>query len=111
VRVELEVVVRRNGEVVRDALYHDGPEPNRWSERDAAAVLKGMLAAVDRAAHGAGATRAVTLRGLSWIVSPFDEGVAIAVEIPSGSVVAGPFSIAEDRLSTLITKALAVASG
>lgn len=106
---EIEVVVRESGKVVRDALYHDGPEPARWSEADAAAILQSMLLAVDRAVRrGPNAARTVTLRGLSWIVSPFEDGVAIAIEIPSGSVIAGPFDIAEERLSELITRAILV---
>lgn len=104
---EIEVVVRQSGDVVRDSLYHDGPEPARWSEADAASILRAMLLAVDRAVHGeTSAARTVTLRGLSWIVSPFEDGVAIAIEIPSGSVIAGPFAIAEHRLSELISKAM-----
>jgi hypothetical protein len=71
-----------------------------------------MLLAVDRAKHSELPTeRHVALRGLSWVVSPYGEGVVIAGEIPSGAVVAGPFAIPQDRLHTLISRALAVPPG
>ena len=104
---EAEIVVRASGRVVQDRLYHDGREPRDWDVQDVRAVLTLMLLAVDRAANGAhDVARSVTLRGLSWIVSAFDEGSAVAIEIPSGSVVAGPFDIPERELSGLIARSL-----
>jgi len=108
VTFEAEIVVRASGRLVQDTLYHDGREPRDWDEQDVRAVLTLMLLAVDRAATGVqDVARPVALRGLSWIVSPFDEGSAIAIEIPSGSVVAGPFDIAEPELSALIARTIA----
>ena len=105
---EAEIVVRASGRLVQDTLYHDGREPRGWDEQDVRAVLTLMLLAVDRAATGApDVARTVALRGLSWIVSPFDEGAAIAIEIPSGSIVAGPFDIAAPALSALVARAIA----
>jgi hypothetical protein len=109
VTFEAEIVVRASGRVVQDSLYYDGREPGAWDEQDVRAVLTLMLLAVDRAATGVpDVARTVALRGLSWIVSPFDEGAAIAIEIPSGSVVAGPFDIAEPELSALVARAIAL---
>jgi hypothetical protein len=51
----------------------------------------------------------VTLRGFSWIVEPTSEGVVIAIEIPSGVAVAGPFRIDQSRLDRLISRVLAAA--
>ena len=88
---DAEIVVRASGRVVVASLYHDGHEPPAWEEHDVRAVLTLMLLAVDRAASGStDVTRTVALRGLSWIVTPFDDGAAIAIEITAGSVVAGP---------------------
>jgi hypothetical protein len=108
VTFDVEVVVRASGRVVQDTLYHDGNEPPAWTEQDVWAVLTLMLIAIDRAATGeADVSRTVALRGLSWIVTPFDGGSAIAIEIPSGSVVAGPFDVPERTLTGLITRAIA----
>jgi hypothetical protein len=49
----------------------------------------------------------VALRGFSWIVEPSDGGVVIAVEIPMGAAVAGPFDIPQGRLDSMITRVLA----
>ena len=38
---------------------------------------------------------------------PVSEGVVIAIEIPSGAVVAGPFNADVDILTATITRALA----
>ena len=40
-----------------------------------------------------------------------DGGVVIAMEIPSGAAVAGPFDIAQPRLDGMITRILAAARG
>ena len=104
---EVEIVVRASGRWSVDTLYHDGHEPPAWNEQDVRAVLTLMLLAVDRAASGAAdVARTVALRGLSWIVTPFESGSAIAIEITAGSVVAGPFDIPERQLTALITRAI-----
>ena len=104
---EVEIVVRASGRVVVETLYHDGHEPPAWSEQDVRDVITLMLLAVDRAASGsADVSRTIALRGLSWIVSPFDGGSAVAIEITAGSVIAGPFDIPERALTGLITRAI-----
>ena len=52
----------------------------------------------------------ISLRGMSWIVVPVERGVLIAVEIPSGAVVAGPFDTDAERLTKIITRVLATPS-
>ena len=54
------------------------------------------------------ADREVFFRGISWIVESSDEGgVVIALEIPTGAVVAGPFEIARADLEARIGRVLA----
>ena len=48
----------------------------------------------------------VSLRGLSWIVTDADPGVAIQIEIPSGAVAAGPFELPADELTKMIARAI-----
>ena len=82
--------------------------PRAWTEGDVAAVLAGMLRALDRAKNPATEPdRPIALRGFSWIVNPFESGVVIALEMTMGAAVAGPFDIAEGQLTGLIERAMA----
>ena len=89
----VEIVPRGKEYAVTETVVYDGREPEAWSDEDVAAVLKEILRAIDRANNPAGEERPVTLRGFSWIIEPTDGHVVIAVDIPSGAAVAGPFDI------------------
>jgi hypothetical protein len=104
----VEIWLRGENHAVTDVIAPVAREPRSWTETDVAEVLIGMLRAMDRAKnpeepHGG----AVALRGFSWIVNPFDDGVVIALEMTLGAVVAGPFDITERELSDLIEGAVA----
>jgi hypothetical protein len=104
----IEVVLRERNYAVTEHLRHEGNGPTDWTERDVEGVLKSMLLAIDRVKNPAATDRFVALRGFSWIVEPSaDGGVVIALEIPSGAAVAGPFDIDRLRLDDLITRVLA----
>ena len=82
--------------------------PREWTEADVRVVLEGMLRAMDRRKRPGEADREIALRGLSWIVNPYEEGgVLIAIEIMMGAAIAGPFDIDKDRLEGLIARVLA----
>ena len=83
--------------------------PREWTDEDVAFVLTGMLRALELAKHpDADTNRPVRLRGFSWIVNPYEEGgVVIALELTLGAVVAGPFDIAEQALTSMIQRAIA----
>jgi hypothetical protein len=83
-------------------------EPSAWTEADVELVLKEMLRALDRMKHPNRVEREVYLRGISWIVDPFESGgVVIAIEIPTGAAIAGPFDIDQRELERLIGRVLA----
>jgi hypothetical protein len=83
-------------------------EPREWLDEDVRLVLEGMLREMNRLKNPADAERAITLRGLSWIVNPYDEGgVVIAVEITLGAAIAGPIDIDQTALEAMITRVLA----
>ena len=85
--------------------------PGSWVDDDVRLVLEGMLRAMDRQKRPGEADRDVSLRGLSWIVNPFEAGgVVIAVEITLGAAVAGPFEIDKAALEGMITRVLAAPS-
>jgi hypothetical protein len=88
----------------------EGPprSPDNWTDEDVRAVLEEMLRAMDRRKRPGEPERAVALRGLSWIVNPYEEGgVLIAIEITLGAAVAGPFDIEQGTLEAMIARVLA----
>jgi hypothetical protein len=107
---DIEIVLRDRDTAIAQRLEHDGNEAAEWTERDVYDVLKSMLLAIDRAKNPGGGERHVALRGFSWIVEPANGGVVIALEIPTGAAVAGPFDIPQRKLDALISQALASAS-
>jgi hypothetical protein len=82
--------------------------PRDWTDEDVQQVLEGMLHAMHRLKHPNDATRPrIALRGLSWIVNPYDDGgVVIAIEITMGAAIAGPFDIEKTALETMIARVL-----
>lgn len=107
----IEVLLKGNEEVVDEVIHRDGPEPRNWTDDDVRDVLRLTLLSFDRVQNPDSEDRTVSLRGLSWIVTPVDSGVAIAIEIPSGAVVAGPFEADADALTASVTRVLATPSG
>ncbi len=107
---DVEIVLREQNEATTERLRHDGNDPPRWTESDVATVLKSILLAINRARNPQDSSTFVALRGFSWIVEPTEGGVVIAVEIPMGAAVAGPFDIPQSRLNGMIARVIAAAS-
>jgi hypothetical protein len=107
---DLEIVLRDRDSAIAEKLVHAGNDAPAWTELDVQEILEAMLLAVDRAKNPTTTQRFVALRGFSWIVEPATGGVVIAIEIPTGAVVAGPFDIPQARLDALITRVLAAAA-
>ena len=83
-------------------------EPKAWTDDDVRSVLHGMLLAMHRLKHPDDADATVALRGLSWIVNPYEDGgVLIAIEITMGAAIAGPFDIDQHALESMIERVLA----
>jgi hypothetical protein len=81
-------------------------EPGAWTDDDVRLVLEGMLRAMHRLKHPGEESGAIALRGLSWIVNPYESGVVIAIEITMGAAVAGPFDIEQTALEQMISRVL-----
>lgn len=105
---DVEVVLRERNSAVTERVQHEG-DPREWTERDVESVLKEILLAIDRVKNPSATDRYVALRGFSWIVEPTNDGVVIAIEIPMGAAVAGPFDIPQADLDRMITHVLAAA--
>jgi hypothetical protein len=106
--IPVDIWLRGDNHATTEVISPVAGEPRAWTDGDVAAVLIGMLRAIDRARHpDAAADRPVGLRGFSWIVNPFESGgVVIAMEMTLGAVVAGPFDVAESVLSGMIQRAI-----
>jgi hypothetical protein len=107
---DIEIVLRDRDEAIAERLVHEGNDVLAWTELDVQDILKAMLLAIDRAKNPDSQRQFVALRGFSWIVEPAPGGVVIAIEIPTGAAVAGPFAIHQEKLNSLITRVLAVAA-
>jgi hypothetical protein len=82
-------------------------EPRAWIDDDVRTVLQGMLRVMHALKHPDDGDREVALRGLSWIVNPYEDGgVVIAIEITMGAAIAGPFDIDKSALETMIARVL-----
>jgi hypothetical protein len=106
---DVEIVLRERNYAVTECI--EAPRPAAaWTEIDVEQVLRSILTAMDRIRNPEAEERFVALRGFSWIVEPTPDGVVIAIEIPSGAAVAGPFLIDQRQLDAMIMRVLAAAS-
>jgi hypothetical protein len=106
---DVEIVLRERNYAVTERLEH-AIDAAAWSEADVETVLKEILLAIDRVKNPEAGRRFVALRGFSWIVEPADGNVVIAIEIPMGAAVAGPFAIEQPRLDAMIRRVVAAAA-
>jgi hypothetical protein len=104
---DVEVLLKGTSEVVVETVTYDGPEPAGWTDADVREVLLSIMRVFGRADRGGAEGGEVSLRGLSWIVTDAAPGVAIAIEIPSGAVGAGPFDLSADELTQMIARVMA----
>jgi len=98
----------RGTDFATTASFDDIKNPPRsWTQEDVRVLLGSMLRAMDRLKRPGEADRYIELRGLSWIVNPYEDGgVVVALEITMGAAIAGPFDIEKEALEELITRAL-----
>ena len=82
-------------------------EPALWGEDDVRRLLSEMLLALERQRNPGGEPPTVTLRGFSWIVSPYESGVLVHLEMQTGTASAGPLAIDEPRLTAMMTRVMA----
>jgi hypothetical protein len=107
-KVSVDVWLRGSDVATTDHIDGVARPPNLWTDEDVRLVLEGMLRAMDRRKRPGEADREISLRGLSWIVNPYEDGgVVIAIEITLGAAVAGPFDIDKATLDTMIARVLA----
>jgi hypothetical protein len=104
----VEIVLKGRDFAVTESVEIPHGEPRSWDDAAVRDVLVAMLRAIGRAENpDAPGDRAVVLQGFSWIVEPTSEGaVVVAIEIPMGAAVAGPFAIAQGDLDARIGRVI-----
>ena len=111
---DVEIVLRERDYAVTERVPMPGDGrrgPTQWTDQDVEYLLKEMLLAIDRVKNPSAENRYVALRGFSWIVEPTSEGgVVVAIEIPMGAAVAGPFAIEPAALDRMISRVIAAAA-
>ena len=103
----VEIVLRGRDVAVTESVIVPHGEPATWDDAAVRDVLVEVLRAIGRAENpDVPPDRAVVLQGFSWIVEPIDGQVVIAIEIPMGAAVAGPFAIGQAELDQMIARVL-----
>lgn len=105
---QVEIMLRGNEKVYTETVHHiGGADASAWTVDDASTVLHSTLKAIDRVLNpGRDDEPATTFRGINWIVTPYNDGVVLALEIHSASAVAGPFALPQARLEALLNDAV-----
>jgi len=103
----VEVVLKGRDFAVTEAVSVAHGEPASWDDAAVRDVLVEILRAIGRTENpGAAGDRPVILQGFSWIVEPVEGRVVIALEIPMGAAVAGPFTADQARLDATIARVI-----
>jgi hypothetical protein len=101
---DVEIVLKGRDFAVAESLVVPHGEPRTWDDGAVRDVLVEILRAIGRAENPeAGHDRPIVLQGFSWIVEPTADGmVVVAIEIPMGAAVAGPFAVPQADLDARI---------
>ena len=102
----VEVVLKGRDFAVTQPVSVAHGDPSSWSDEAVRDVLVEILRAIGRAENPGAADRAIVLQGFSWIVEPAENACVIAIEIPMGAAVAGPFAIGQAELDAMISRVL-----
>jgi hypothetical protein len=109
---DVEIVLKGRDFAVTEALTIPHGEPASWSDDAVRDALVSILRAIDRAGNpDVDPDRGVVLRGFSWIVEPSGTDVVLAIEIPMGAAVAGPFAIGQKEFDAMITRVIRGSAG
>ena len=106
--INVDIWLRGDNHATTQIIPSLGRVPRSWTDADVSSLLADMLRAIERARNPeADQDRPVALRGFSWIVNPFEGGgVIVALELSLGAVIAGPFDIPEQDLTTMIERVM-----
>ena len=104
---DVEVVLKGRDVAVSRPVSLPHADAAAWDDGAVRDVLTEILRAIRHVAEPAAAEDAgVVLQGFSWIVEPTEGKVVIAIEIPMGAAVAGPFRADAQLLTASISRVL-----
>ena len=102
----VEVLLKGREDVVARQMEH-AVAPREWTDEDVRTVLHMALREFEQAlSPDADEPRPIQLRGFNWIVTPLQQGVAIAIEMATGALVAGPFDVDKEWLAAAIGRVM-----
>lgn len=103
----VEIVLKGRDFAVTESLVVPTPDVPAWDDTMVHAMLVEILRAIGRVDDPKAAPdRPVALQGFSWIVEPIDGQVVIAIEIPMGAAVAGPFDVGQAELDAIVGRVI-----
>lgn len=105
--IDVDVWVRGTLNAKTCQIHAVPDDASGWTDEDVRRLLSEMLLALERERNPGGEAPAVTLRGFSWIVSPYESGVLVHLEMQIGTVSAGPLATTEERLTPIIARLMA----
>ena len=106
----VEVLLKGREDVIARQMEH-AVAAGQWTDGDVREVLHMTLREFEQAlSPDADERRPIHLRGFNWIVTPLPQGVAIAIEMATGALVAGPFEVDADWLTASITRVMAASA-
>jgi hypothetical protein len=106
--IEVDVWVRGTLHAETYRITSLPEDPSTWGENDVRTLLTEMLLALEREKNPDGERPPVTLRGFSWIVSPYEGGgVLVHLEMQMGTASAGPLAIDEAVLTDMLSRIMA----
>lgn len=106
---QVDVWLRGENHATTKTLSGPVRAADAWTDEDVRVVLTEMLRAMNRQKNPSAEDPGISLRGLSWIVNPYEEGgVVVALEITLGAAIAGPFAIDKTELEGRITRVLQI---
>ena len=106
--VEVDVWVRGRLYAQTHHINELTSDAQHWDDGEVRVLLSEMLRALEREKNPGGERPAVTLRGFSWIVSPYETGgVVVHLEMQMGTASAGPLAIDCGRLTEIIERVMA----
>ena len=105
--VEVDVWVRGTLHAQTHQISELSSDSPHWDDDDVRLLLSEMLRALGREKNPGGERPTVTLRGFSWIVSPYEAGgVVVHLETQTGTASAGPLAIDVDGLTEIIERVM-----
>lgn len=105
--IDVDVWVRGTSEALTLPIAGVPGVPDSWTDHDVRTLLTEMLTTLERAKNPGSDAPVVAFRGFSWIVSSGEGGVLLHLEMPMGTASAGPFPIAESRLTEMVGRVIA----